>query len=319
MLLLDLAAGATWYAGRYGAGRPEELRLFLLWALPGLVYLCGLLTREKKNRPSADQEPPRRLRLPGIPLPALPPVKPVLPLPVRAAGAGTGASGATGATGASAPAPSSTTSGVRWTLLLFWIGLAIAVDLAPFVIADRLGWLTFAFGAAQALGERLRTTLWALPLLVLVAIRFSERTLRGQLFQGLAESWGAAGAWTLSLLCGTALALPAIAPGFAFGAPIVVAAGLATALGREIGATVLYRASGLVAAGLFRGTLVFLDFFLVADWLHPVFPSADYSRGSGTFHLLRAASPLVAALLLARVLPAARRRSEVPAADEARV
>lgn len=304
MLLLDLAAGATWYAGRYGAARPEELRLFLLWALPGLIYLCGLVTREKKGRRPAAGELPTRFRLPGIPLPALPPVKPVLPLPVRA-------------TPAAAPAapPPLTTPGPRWPGLLFWIALAVAIDLAPFGIADRLGWLTFAFGESQPLGERWMTALWALPLVVLVAIRFTERTLRGQLFQSLAESWGAAGAWTLSLLCGTALALPAIAPGFAFAAPVVVAAGFATALGREIGATVLYRASGLGAAGIFRGTLVFLDFYLVADWLHPVFPSADYSSSAGTFHLLRAASPLVAALLLARALPA-RRRSEEAAAGE---
>jgi hypothetical protein len=75
---------------------------------------------------------------------------------------------------------------------------------------------------------------------------------------------------------------------------------------REIGATVLYRASGLMAAGIFRGTLVFFDFFLIADWLQPVFVSADYSTGAGTYQLLRAAAPLLAALLLARALRLAR-------------
>lgn len=303
MLLLDLAAAATWFAGRFGPDQAAAQRLFLLWALPGLIFFCGLLTREKRALPGGAGAPAARLRLPGIPLPALPPAKPVLPLPALA-------TAATAATPAPAPSPR---SALRW---LFWGGLAIAIDLAPFWIGDRLGWLTFAFGDAQPLARHLATALWMLPLLVLVAIRFSERTLRGQLFAGLAEGGGTAPAWTLTLLCGTALALPAIAPGFAFGAPLVVAAGLATACGREIGAIVLYRASGLVAAGLFRGTLVFLDFFLVADWLHPVFPSADYSRSAGTFHLLRAASPLVAALLLARALPA-RGRSAGPAAGEA--
>ena len=107
------------------------------------------------------------------------------------------------------------------------------------------------------------------------------------------------GAWALTLLCGTALALPAIAPGFDFGAPLAVAAGLATALGREIGATVLYRASGLVAAGVY---LIFAEVFLVADWLQPVLVSATYGTGAGTYLLLRAAAPLLAALLLARAL-----------------
>ena len=83
MLLLDLAAGATWFAGRYGHGQPDALRLFLVWALPGLVFVCGLLTREPKRtaRASSASALPGRLRLPGIPLPALPPARPSLPLP----------------------------------------------------------------------------------------------------------------------------------------------------------------------------------------------------------------------------------------------
>lgn len=293
MLLLDLAAAATWFAGRFGPDQAAAERLFLLWALPGLIFFCGLLTREKRARPGGAGAPAARLRLPGIPLPALPPAKPVLPLPALA-------------TAATAATPAPAASPHRALRCLFWGGLAIAIDLTPFWIGDRLGWLTFTFSDAPSLARHVATALWMLPLLVLIAIRFSERTLRGQLFAGLAEGGGTAPAWTLTLLCGTALALPAIAPGFAFGAPMVVAAGLATALGREIGATVLFRASGLLASGIFRGTLVFLDVFVIADWLHPVFPSAAYSGGAGTFHLLRAASPLVAALLLARVFSAAR-------------
>lgn len=308
MLLLDLAAGATWYAGRYGHGQPDALRLFLVWALPGLVFLCGLLTREKRKRPAAPGQLPPRFRLPGIPLAALPPAKPVLPRPAPAIGA-LDASGAA----VLPPAP-----GPRWSRLLLWIGVAVAVDLAPFGIADRCGWLTFTFGDSQPLAHRLTTALWALPLLVMVAIRFYERTLRGQLYRGAVESWGMLAAWTLTLLCGTALALPAIAPGFVFGAPGAVVAALVTALAREIGAIVLYRASGLVAAGLFRGTLIFLDFYLIADWLRPVLPSADLASSSGSFYLLRAASPLVAALLLVRFLPTrAPATPAVPAAAPA--
>lgn len=305
MLLLDVAAGATWFAGRYGVERAEGLRLFLLWALPGLVYLCGLLTREPKPRAAPASGLPPRLRLPGIPLPALPPVKPVLPLP-------TPAKGLPAAEASRPAAPVARASGPR---LLFWMALAVVLDLAPLIVSFEAGWLTFALGDPRPLASRLMTALWAWPLLAMVAIRFYEGTLRGQLFRGLAEGWGTTGAWVLTLLCGTALALPALAPGFAFGAPLVVAAGLATAFGREIGSIVLYRASGLMAAGLYRGTLVFLDFFVVADWLQPVFPSAEHVQSAGTFHLLRAASPLVAALLLARALPAARPVPPAGAAD----
>lgn len=294
MLLLDLAAAATWFAGRYGAEQAAAQRLFLIWALPGLVYLCGLLTREKKRpiqQPGIGRE---RLRLPGIPLAALPPVKPVLPLPQPLSAVERGDS--------ASPKPAV----APWPTVLLWMAVAWAIEFAPLGIGFQAGWLTFTFGEGRPVTAQLTTALWALPLLALVAIRFTERTLRGQLFRGLAETWGAPGAWGLTLLCGTALALPAIAPGFTFGAPLVVAAGLAMALGREIGATVLYRASGLVAAGIYRGTLIYLDLFLVADGLQPVFASSSYSTGAGTYQLLRAAAPLLAALLLARALRVTR-------------
>ncbi len=256
LLLLDLAAGATWYAGRFAHGRPEALRLFLVWALPGLIFLCGMLTRPgQRSLPSPAAGPP----------------------PVGGAG-------------------------VRLGRLLTWIGVALAVDLAPIGIGQRLGWLSFAAGDPQLAANRGLIALWALPLLVLVSIRFSERTLRGQLFRFAEESWGARTAWALALLCGTALALPTIAPGFAFGKPGFVVAALVTAFAREVGCTVLYRASGLVAAGLYRGALAFFDFFLLADGLAPVFPSANYFPSVDSFYLLRAAAPLVAALLLVRAL-----------------
>jgi len=256
LLLLDLAAGATWYAGRFVHGRPDALRLFLVWALPGLVFLCGMLTLPRRgSRPS----------------------------PVEASQVVSG-------------------PGVRLPRLLVWIGVAMAVDLAPIGIGYRLGWLTFTYGDQQLAASRGVTALWALPLLVLVSIRFYERTLRGQLFRVAEESWGTRAAWALALLCGTALALPTIAPGFSWSEPDFVAAALTTAFAREVGCTMLYRASGLVAAGLYRGTLAFVDFFLVADWLAPVFPSANYVTSIDSFYLLRAASPLVAALLLARAL-----------------
>lgn len=256
LLLIDIAVGAAWFAGRFGHGRPDALRLFVVWALPGLVFLCGMLILPKQGTATA-------------PRPAL-------------------------------------GEGVRLPRLLAWIGVAIAVDLAPIGIGHRLGWLTLTYGDQQLAASRATTALWALPLLVLISIRFYERTLRGQLFRTAHETWGAPTAWMLSLACGTALALPAVAPGFSWSEPGFVAAALVTAFARELACTVLYRASGIVAAGLFRGTLAFVDFYLIADWLAPVFPSANYVTSTDSFYLLRAASPLVAALLLARFL---RRRT----------
>lgn len=260
LLLLDLAAGATWFAGRYGHGRPDALRLFLVWALPGLVFLCGMLALPKAGALEAPRRPP-----------------------------GEGSRGSR-----------------RFTWIGAWIAVAIAVDLAPIGIGYQLGWLTFTYGDQQLAAHRATTALWALPLLVLVSIRFYERTLRGQLFRVASESWGAPAAWSLTLLCGTALALPTVAPGLSFSGPSFVVAALVVALSREVGSTVLYRASGLVAAGLYRGTLAFVDFYLISDWLAPVFPSVNYVTSTESFYLLRAAAPLVAALLLVRALRAPR-------------
>jgi hypothetical protein len=302
MLLLDLAAGATWYAGRYGSGRPDELRLFLVWALPGLVFLCGFLTR-----PKAPRIPGRAARR-GGPLLPLPPAIPRLPVP-----------SATAATAGTMAMPAPAAPGPRWSRLLLWIGVAVAVDLAPIAIGHRLGWLTFTYGDQHLAASRATTALWALPLLIVLAIRFYERTLRGQLYRGAEESWGSRAAWALTLLCGTALALPTIAPGFAWSEPSFVAAALVTALAREISCTVLYRASGLVAAGLLRGVFTFVDFYLIADWLAPVFPSANYVTSGDSFYLLRAASPLVAALLLVRFLPSRAKPVPRPSGDSAQM
>jgi hypothetical protein len=267
LLLVDLAAGATWFAGRYGGGRPEALRLFLVWALPGLVFLCGMLTLGRR-------EVAKR---------AVPAASPVAP--------------PTSSPASLAPQPARS-----WPFLLAWIGAAIAVDLGPIAIGHRLGWLTWTNGDPQLAASRAVTAFWALPLLALVSIRFYERTLRGQLFRRAREIWGSPAAWTLTVLCGTALALPAIAPGFSLPGTGFAAAALVTAGAREVGCTVLYRASGLVAAGLYRGALAFVDFYVIADRLAPAFPSANYVASGDSFYLLRAASPLLAALLLARVL-----------------
>ncbi len=83
------------------------------------------------------------------------------------------------------PAP-----GLRWSRLLLWIGVAIAVDLAPIGIAYQLGWLTLTYGDQQLAATRAATALWALPLLVLLAVRFYERTLRGRLLPGGSRELG---------------------------------------------------------------------------------------------------------------------------------
>ncbi|MEO8275228.1 MAG: hypothetical protein ABI639_03360 [Thermoanaerobaculia bacterium] len=285
LLLLDLAAGATWFAGRFGPLREDAFRLFVVWALPGLIFLCGKLAF---GRPALRASPPALSGTRAVDARvSLPPPPPAL-------------------AGASRPP--------GLPRLALWILIAILVDQTASLAGQALGWAKFVDGDALLAAHRLMTALWAWPLLVMVSIRFSEGTLRGELFRLAAEHWGRRLAWSLTLLCGTALALPAIAPGASLHEPGFVAAALVTALAREIGCTVLYLTSGLVAAGVFRGTLAFVEFYLLADSLAPVVPSTLYLTNTDAFYLLRGAAALVAALLLVRGLGARRRAQREGAA-----
>lgn len=242
LLLGVVAAGATWVGGRLAhAGKPDDLRLALVWALPGAVFLCGhFLLRRREARPSLRATPGE----------------------------------------------------------LPWIGAALALDFAPLGLALGLGWITLTYGDQSLAATRGRTALWALPLLLLVGIRFWERTLRARLFDAASAGFGRGAAWALSLACGTLLALPAIAPGLDVPERPFFLAAIATTLARELSATALYCRAGLVPAGLYRGALAYVDFYLIHDWLSPVFPSANYVTSTDAFYLLRAAGPCAAALLL---------------------
>jgi hypothetical protein len=183
-----------------------------------------------------------------------------------------------------------------------WIAAAIALDLAPIGLAYLAGALTLTYGDQTLAATRVTTALWALPLLVLVAFRFSERPLRATLYAAARTGAGPRAAWILTLLCGTALALPAVAPGFDFSERPFVVAALAVALCREVTATALFQGSGLVAAGIYRGVLAYVDGYVIHDWVSPLFPGANYVSSSDLFYLGRVAGPLAAALLLLVVL-----------------
>ena len=200
-----------------------------------------------------------------------------------------------------------------WSSLLAalpWIGAALALDLAPIGLAYALDWLTLTYGDQALAASRATTALWALPLLVVVAVRFSEATLRDALYERSRGSFGEPVAWTLSIACGALLVLPVVAPG---GEPLetpFLAAAAVTALARQVVAIALYRRSGLVACGLHAGFLAFFDAYGLGDWISPLFPSANYVSSTDAFYALRAAGPLAAAALLVAVL---RRTSGPPA------
>lgn len=240
LVLAGVAAGAVWVAGGL-TGKPDELRMALLWALPAAVFLCARFTVGRRRA-----APSLRAALRRSP----------------------------------------------------WIGLAIALDLAPIGVGYLLDWLTLTYGDQTLAATRGTTALWALPLLLLVAIRFWEGTLRGALFEVGQAAFGVCTAAALSVGCGVLLALPALAPGFAPLETPFFAAGLATAAAREIVTLLLYRDAGLVAAGIYRGALAYVDGYLIHDWMSPLFPSANYVTSSDLFYLVRVAGPAAAVALV---------------------
>jgi hypothetical protein len=190
-------------------------------------------------------------------------------------------------------------SGLRSTpALLPWVGAALALDLAPIGAGYALDWITLTYGDQALAASRTTTVLWALPLLVLVSIRFREATLRGALFDGFSAERATGAAWIVAAACGALLALPLVAPG---GRPLetpYVAAVVVAALARELVAIALYRAAGLLAAGLYIGVHAYVEGYAIGDWISPLFPSANYVTSTDAFYALRAAGPLAAAALV---------------------
>ena len=247
LVVVALAAGAAWVAGGLD-GKPDPLRLAVVWALPAALFVAARFTVGRL-------------------------------------------------------APKSGWSSLVATLP--WIGAALALDLAPIGIGYALDWLTFTYGDQALAAGRVTTALWALPLLVLVAIRFSEGTLRDALHGHARPLFGEGAAWLLSAIPGALLVLPLVAPGGALlETPYVAAVGLG-AVARELSAIALYRRSGIIASGIHRGVLAYFEGYALGDWASPLFPSANYVSSTDAFYALRAAGPLAAAALL---LVALRRR-----------
>ncbi|MEZ5312937.1 MAG: hypothetical protein R2862_04390 [Thermoanaerobaculia bacterium] len=249
-----LAAGAVAVAGRLlAAGRPDELRVALVWA----CRRSSSLAATSLFRSAA-------------------------PAPARARGR-----------------------------VLFWLAAAVAGELLPLGLALVAGWATLAEGDSALAAHRGSTLLWALPLLLFVGYRFWERTLRGQLYEQAAAGFGERAAWSLAVVSGTLLALPAIAPGLASPSRAYLVAALLLAVSREALTTALYRGCGLLGAGLYRGLFACLDGYLLNDWLAPVVPGTTYLVASDAVRFLRVAGPAAVALLLVHSL---RRSPATPGA-----
>lgn len=184
----------------------------------------------------------------------------------------------------------------RRLVLIAVAALAFAADQSFLGVSYWTGWATFTFGAQDlGAGELAMTALWALPACLILGIWGWERALRGAVYNGWRRSLPWTGAVALSVLAGLALSLAPILPGGEVRDPAFVAASLLTAVCREISLVLLFtRGGGLLVAGLYRGTLYFVEAFVVHDWTSLFFPAYNYVTSGSSFYAARAASAVLA-------------------------
>jgi hypothetical protein len=174
----------------------------------------------------------------------------------------------------------------------------ILLDLAAIGVGYLLGWATLTYGEQALHARKLLAVPLALPFTIAVATLGSEWALHARLWEVAARRSDATTASILAVGVGTALALPVILPGFDVVDRGFVASAIAVALLREIVALRLFRTGGLFVAGAYRGTLLALEGFGLADWHSFLFPLANYVSSTPAFPLLRVVGPAVGVALL---------------------
>jgi hypothetical protein len=179
------------------------------------------------------------------------------------------------------------------------VAAVLVLDLAAIGAGYLLGWTTFTFGEQALEARKLLVLPLALPFTIAAATLGSEWALHARLWEVAARGSSPGAATALAVAVGTALAAPAIVPGFDVGDGGFVASALLVAATREWIALALFRAGGLLVAGAYRGVLVAIEAFGLADWQSFHFPLANYVSSTPAFDLLRVAGPLAAAAVVA--------------------
>jgi len=187
------------------------------------------------------------------------------------------------------------------------IAAAVLLDLAVIGLGYALDWATFTYGEQTLEAWKKLAVPLALPFTVAVATLGTEWALHARLWEVAARERGAAWATTLAVGLGVGLALPGIAPGFVAADGAYLLSALVVAALNEATALALFRSGGLFVAGAYRGTLLAISGFGLADWSSFWFPLANYVSSVPAFYALRAVGPLAALLFVAW---ATRRRPE---------
>ena len=186
-----------------------------------------------------------------------------------------------------------------------WAGAAVLVDWLFLAFGQFTGRVTFTYGDQALMEHPLRPLLWALPICLVIGLLGWERPLRRSIYLGWSGALPDPLALGLSCVVGLVLSLPAILPRFAAADPPFVPAALVVVLAREVSCALIFVAGGgLAAAGLYRGAILYLDLFVINDWLALPFPAYNYVSSDPLFYAVRAGAAL---LSLACIAVGARR------------
>jgi len=194
------------------------------------------------------------------------------------------------------------------------VAVLVALDLGAIALGDRLGWCAVTVPESSRDVLRAATIFLGLPVAFFVAVHGWEWGLRARLYGPWSRRGSAGMAVVASVGAGVALALPTLLPGFGPAPRAYLAAALATAAAREATALRLFRRSGVLLSGAYRGFLLGFEALVLADAAGAASAAGFYRSEDPRFYLLRAALPLagwiVAMLWCGRLdrLEAERRR-----------
>lgn len=173
------------------------------------------------------------------------------------------------------------------------VAALLAIDLGAVAVGHLLGWSSLSVPDSSWRLLRLAMILFALPVALFVGVHGWEWGLRARLFAPWARRGAPRLAAVASVVAGAALALPGIAPGFRPAAGSYLVAALGIALAREATALRLFRRSGVLLSGAYRGLLLGLEALVLADALSGWSALARYASDQPRFYALRAAAPVL--------------------------
>ncbi|PYT36625.1 MAG: hypothetical protein DMF52_06395 [Acidobacteria bacterium] len=177
-----------------------------------------------------------------------------------------------------------------------WCVTALVVDYSFLGIGHLLGFITFTYGDQGLSGHPFRAMAWGLPLCLGLGVFGWEWTLRRTLYVSWIGHVARPAALLISCAVGVALMAPSITPGLEIPDGSYVAASFLAVACRELSFGLIFASgAGLPAAGLYRGLIIYMEAFLIADWYSVFFPMANFTTSEPAFYLVRGATAILAA------------------------